>query len=132
MPVRYERNVWLSSASTLCVAWPNSCASVLTSRRRFVKFISTYGRIVFETAVQYAPVALPWRGNTSTWPASRQSRKISAIRGENRVYEESTRSIASPHEKRRGSPIGAYWSASESFSSPSTFAFARNQRCAIG
>src|SRR3954451_16776477 len=121
MPVRYERNVWCSSESTLCVAWPNSCARVLTSRNRFVKFIRTYGRIVFETDVQYAPVALPWRGSTSTWPASRQSRKISASRGEKREYDESTRSTASSQVKRRGSPIGAYWSASESFSSASSF-----------
>src|SRR5439155_22731607 len=94
--------------------------------------MSTYGRIVFETDVQYAPPALPGRGRTSTCPASMQERKISARRGEKRANDESTISTASGQENGRASPIGAYWSASSSLSSPSRPAFAVNHLRAIG
>ena len=61
-----------------------------------------------------------------------QERKISARRGEKRPNEDSTISTASGQENARASPIGAYWSASSSLSSPSRPAFASNHLRAIG
>jgi len=57
--------------------------------------MSTYGKICFETAVQYAPGALPGLGPASTCPAPRQALKISASRGEKRPNDVSTTSTAS-------------------------------------
>src|SRR5215471_4004889 len=91
----------------------------------------TYGSTCFETDVQYAPPALPVRGRTSTWPASRHETKMSERRGEKREKDESTVLTASAHENARGAPIGAYWSARSSLSRPRKPAFASNQRRAM-
>src|SRR5574340_1019989 len=88
----------------------------------------TYGSTAFETELQYAPPTLPGRGSASMCARSTQLRKMSPRRGWKPRSESSTIATASVHSTRRSPPIGAYWSASWSRSSPSTSALRTNQR----
>ena len=74
-----ESAVWRSPASSNCMPWPSSCASVRTSSSLPRKFIRMNGRASWATDAQNAPPRLPWRGSASSRRSAKRSCAMRSI-----------------------------------------------------